>query len=242
MVYFISDVHLGYWNREKDKQRETQLLKLMNEIKSDCETLVLLGDIFDYWFEYKQVIPKYFYRFLNILHEFKDSGIKIEYVMGNHDFGHIDFFKSEFDIDIYKTDIERIYNGKKFYLSHGDGKAYNDRGYLILRSILRNRFAQKVYMKLHPDFGIGLAAGSSRKSRNYTDSKNYGARDGMKDFAFSKIDSGFDFVIMGHRHKAEIIDYKNGKYINLGEWLRKPHYGVFDGNEFKLIKLDIEFA
>lgn len=234
MIYFISDVHLGHQLREKDKLRENALLSFLDSIKPDCERLVIVGDLFDYWFEYKTVIPRYYYRTLNAIAEFVDAGIPIDYVMGNHDFGHNTFFKEEFGIDIYKEDVVREYLGKKFYLSHGDGKAYNDRGYLILKSILRNNLCQKLFRALHPDFGIRLAWGSSKKSREYTSEKNYGEADGMRDFAEKKIREGFDYVIMGHRHKAEIVDFKTGKYINLGEWLKNPTYGVFDGVEFRV--------
>jgi len=237
MIYFISDVHLGILDRKADKIRENLLLNILNLIKKDCKTLVLLGDIFDYWFDYKLVVPKYFYRTLTELHNFAESGIEIIYLMGNHDFGHRTFFREELGIDVIKTDIEREFYGKKFYLSHGDGKAYYDGGYLLLKKVLRNNIAQKMFLSLHPDFGMGIASSSSKKSRNYTDKKDYGANEGMRDFALKKIEEGFDYVVMGHRHRAEIIKHNAGYYINLGEWIRKPHYGKFDGTTFDLIKL-----
>ena len=243
MIYFVSDVHLGFFEREINQKKEDLFILWLNQIKNNCTTLVLLGDIFDYWFEYKTVIPAYFYRTLAILKDFSDSGIKIEYVMGNHDFGHNFFFKNELKIEVIKTDIERNYFGKKFYLAHGDGKTNNDTGYLILRKILRNKICQKLFSFIHPDIGISLALWCSRKSRNFTKKKYYGEdkEDGMQIFAKNKIAEGFDFVVMGHRHIAEkkIFEFENhkGEYINLGEWLKESHYGKFDGNSFELVKL-----
>lgn len=237
MIYFISDLHLGVLQRKDDKLREDLFLALLDNIMPNCEKLYLIGDIFDYWFDYKTVIPKYFYRTLAKLKEYTDKGIEIEYLMGNHDFGHYRFFKEELGIMVIDKDIERVHNGKKFYISHGDGKADNDTGYLILRSILRNRVANFVYRIIHPDWGIGLASGSSKKSRSYTDGKSYGENDGMIKFAKRKIDEGFDYVVMGHRHKRIELDYNNGKYFNLGEWIKDPSYGVFDGEAFKLLSV-----
>jgi len=239
MVYFVSDVHLGLQDRRLDKIREDLFIEFLRSLKHDCKVLYMLGDIFDYWFEYKTVIPAYFYRTLATIYELVKSGVEIKYLMGNHDFGHTDFFKNEFGIEVIKTDIEcEIYN-KKFYISHGDGKSYNDNTYLILKKILRNKYCQKAYSFLHPDCGITLALNTSRRSRNYTNKKNYSDRDGLVDFAFEKINEGFDYVVMGHRHKPEIRDFKTGKYVNLGDWLKNSYYAKFDGTSIKLLEFKI---
>lgn len=240
MIYFVSDVHLGFFERDKDKIIENKFLSLLGKIKSDCSTLVLLGDIFDFWFEYKRVIPSYFYRTLAVLGDLVASGIKIDYIMGNHDFGHNTFFKNELGIDIIDADLEREFFGKKFYLTHGDAKGYKDTGYLILKRILRNKKCQKLFSLLHPDCGIGFALMSSRSSRKHTTSKDYGERDGMFEFAKDRIAEGFDYVVMGHRHLAEVkifrLGDRVGEYINLGSWLDEPHFGKFDGEQFSLVK------
>lgn len=238
MIYFVSDLHLGVLPRNEDKIREDKFLKFLESIKHDCKKLYLVGDIFDYWFDYKTVIPKDFYRTLAKLKELTESGIEIEYIIGNHDFGHRDFFSNELGIEVIETDIERQHDGKKFYISHGDGKADNDTGYLILRAILRNKFTNKLYRFIHPDIGIGVASGSSKKSRAHTSSKEYGENEGMIKFAKKKIDEGFDYVIMGHRHKKLVLKHNGGTYINLGEWIIEPSYGKYDGEKFELISLD----
>jgi UDP-2,3-diacylglucosamine hydrolase len=237
MYYFISDIHLGYNERSIDKKREDIFLNLLDKIALDCQTLFLVGDVFDYWFEYKTVIPKEFYRTISKLSELKDKGIKIEYIMGNHDFGHRDFFEKELNIKIYREDIERELDGKKFYISHGDGKSHKDLGYKLLKKLLRSSWANFLYRIIHPDIGIGVASGSSKSSRKFTGDKDYGESDGMQDFAFSKISEGFDFVIMGHRHIAEFTEYENGAYVNLGEWFERPTFGVYSGGEFKLLEV-----
>lgn len=238
MIYFISDLHLGLEPRKTDIKRENLLINFLTKIEDDCEKLFIVGDLFDYWFEYNTVIPKYFYRTLNVFNNLRQKGIEIEYVMGNHDFGHIDFFEVELDIPIHRDDIIRDLYGKKFFISHGDGKSYKDTGYKILKAILRHPLSLWLYLKLHPDFGIGLASRSSKSSRNYTSKKRYGKTDGMRDYAFNKIDEGFDYVIMGHRHKAELSHHNSGIYVNLGEWIKKPTFGMFDGKNFQLIDLN----
>lgn len=235
MIYFFSDVHLGLGERKADKEREQLLLSFFDSIRKDCEHLFIVGDLFDYWFEYKTVIPKHFFRVLTALDKLKQSGVKIDYLMGNHDFGHHTFFAQELDIPIHTQDVEVTLHGKRFYIAHGDGKAYNDTGYLILRAILRNRLAQFLYRLLHPDIGIGLASNTSKSSRAYTDKKEYGAKDGLADFAEKKIAEGFDYVVMGHRHLAQMRQCGKGWYVNLGHWLTVPAtYGVFDGSTFQL--------
>lgn len=237
MFYFISDLHLGVFERTKDRKREDLFIQLLEEISKDAKTIFLVGDIFDFWFEYKTVIPAYFYRTLTSIDKICQKGIQIEYLMGNHDFGHKDFFKKEFNIEIHRDDISREINGKRFFISHGDGKAKNDFGYKVLKSVLRNPISNKLYRIVHPDIGIGIASGSSKKSRKYTDQKDFGSDDGMKEFAIKKIDEGFDFVVMGHRHKAEVHPHNKGTYINLGDWINEPTFGIFDGEKFELLKV-----
>lgn len=236
MVYFISDVHLGYEPRVRDKQREDLLLKLLRKAENEASHIVIAGDMFDYWFDYNSVIPKYFYRTLAALSNLLDAGVKIDYLMGNHDFGHFNFFKEELGIEIYENDIEREFSGKKFYISHGDGKDANDKPYLMMKKILRNGFLQKAYRKIHPDFGIGVALGTSRKSRKHTSNRAYPEPCAMIAFAERKIAEGFDYVVMGHRHRRIVKQIGAGYYVNLGDWLSEPTFGLFDGSSFDLLE------
>lgn len=238
MIYFISDVHLGVFDRNSDKLREDKFISLLNKISRDAEKIYFVGDIFDYWFDYKSVIPKYFYRSLAKIYELQAAGCEIEFLMGNHDFGHHNFFESELNIKVHEGDIERTHNGKRFYISHGDGKNPADIGYLMLKKVLRSKFLLWTYLKLHPNFGIGMASGSSKKSRKYTDKKDNGEGDALFKFAKTKIDLGFDYVVMGHRHLASIQDYMHGKYINIGEWINKPTIVAFDSKDIYHINVN----
>jgi len=180
-----------------------------------------------------------FYRTLAELKRWSDNGKSITYLMGNHDFGHVNFFKEEFGITVHEDDVACTINGTSFYLSHGDGKAYNDNGYLILKRILRNPLSKFLFRLIHPDIGIGIASWASKGSRIHTDAKEFSERsigDGLRDFAEKTLrESGYDYVIMGHKHKAEIIKFDTGTYVNLGHWLSFPAtYATFDGNILEL--------
>jgi UDP-2,3-diacylglucosamine hydrolase len=241
--YFISDVHLGFGrDRDADRRREDILLSVLEKIKLEAEAgvaqaLFIVGDLFDSWFEYRQVIPKRHVRTLAALAEIREI-IPVDYLMGNHDFGHRKYFAEELHIPIHPGDIERELLGKRFYIAHGDGKALNDTGYLILRSILRNRFLLWLYSWIHPDIGIWIAEKMSSGSRAYTDERErLQKQDGLRIFAEKKIrEEHFDYVIMGHRHKPEEADFDGGKYINLGDWLKSYTYGVFDESGFHIEK------
>ncbi len=232
-IFFISDVHFGLESKEREAEKENAVVELLNSM-TDAERLVILGDLFDYWFEYKRVIQKGYYRFFCALKNLAEKGVKIDYVIGNHDFLHRDFFAEEFGATLHEDAFVTEFFGKKFYLAHGDGLLPNDTGYKILKAILRNKFIQRLYSLVHPDTGIKIAMNSSKKSRKYTSQKNYGEQNALRKFAEKKIDEGFDYVILGHSHVMENVNYNNGFYINLGSWLEKPYYGVFDGENFEV--------
>lgn len=233
---FISDVHLGLKSKDEEKQKEELLVKFLRFAKDNCKELFILGDLFDYWFEYKHVYQKGFFKTLTALKEITENGVRINYIIGNHDFMHRDFFESELGVNLYEEDISTVLNGYKFFLSHGDGLVKNDYGYKILKKILRNKFLQKMYSVIHPDVGIALASRTSKKSRDHTSRKNYGEEDGLFTFAKQKIDDGYDYVMLGHLHKRNFKDYNKGFYINLGSWLDAPCYGIFKDNKFEIIE------
>jgi len=232
---FISDQHLGLQTKEIEDKKERLLVKFLEFAENNCDELFLVGDLFDYWFEYKRVYQKGFYRTLTALHDVVQKGIKIHYFIGNHDFLHRDFFSKEFGAIMYEGSLDVLLNGKRFYIAHGDGLVKNDIGYKILKVILRNKFIQKMYSLLHPDIGIAIASKTSKSSREYTKKKDYGEIDGMFDAAKKKIDEGFNYVIFGHSHERAVKEYNNGVYINLGSWIDKPCYGIFDSNGFEVI-------
>jgi len=234
---FISDIHLGLQDKETEEKKEKLLVKFLRFAESNCDELFIVGDLFDYWFEYRRVYQKGYYRTLAALKDITERGIKLHYFIGNHDFLHRDFFSKEIGALMYHDPIEVTLNNKNFYIGHGDGMVENDNGYRLLKMILRNKFTQWLYSLIHPDLGIALASGTSKTSRGYTAKKDYGEVDGLYEAARIKIDDGFDFVLFGHLHKRVFQEYKNGKYINLGSWLDEPCYGIFSGNKFEIINL-----
>jgi len=232
---FISDIHLGLQAKEVEQEKEKLLVKFLEFAESNCDELFIVGDLFDYWFEYKRVYQKGFFRTLTALKKLTDKGIKIHYFIGNHDFLHRDFFEKEIGAKMYKDAIEFSLNEKKFFIGHGDGMVENDTGYKILKWVLRNKVTQWMYSKLHPDFGIWLASRTSKSSREYTTKKDYGEVDGLFETAKKKIDQGSDYVIFGHLHKKVFKNYKEGSYINLGSWLDEPCYGILNQEGFRII-------
>lgn len=224
---FISDIHLGLQSKEIENKKERLLVEFLKFAKDNCDELFIVGDLFDYWFEYKHVYQKGYFRTLTALQDLTEKGIVVHYFIGNHDFFHKDFFEKEIGVILYHDGKQFILNGKKFFIGHGDGLVKNDLGYNILKKILRNKVIQFLYGLIHPDLGVGLAKHTSKSSRDYTAKKDYGEEDGLMDAARLKIDEGNEFVIFGHLHKKCFEKYNNGTYINLGSWITNPCYGVF---------------
>ena len=228
-VYFLSDVHLGFGSRQQDAERERLLLTLLRRITVDAAHVFIVGDLFDAWFDYGTVVPRHHVRTLAQLAAIREAGIPVTYLMGNHDFGHYTYFRNELDIEPLGGDVDVTIGAVRCYVAHGDGKAHDDRGYLLLKAVLRSPMAQRLYRWLHPDVGIMLASGTSETSRSHTDKKDYGQTDGLRDFAVDRLRHGYDIVIMGHRHQVCVERIDKGLYVNLGHWLgTEPTFGVFN--------------
>lgn len=233
--FFISDIHLGLHSRDAEDKKEILLVKFLQYCKENADELFIVGDLFDYWFEYRYVYQKGYYRTLNALKVLSDSGVKIHYFIGNHDFMHRDYFSKEFNVIMYENELSVNLNGQKFFIGHGDGLVQNDYGYLVLKRILRNKFFQGLYYLIHPDLGIKIASYFSKSSRDYTTKKDYGEADGLFESAKKLINDGYDYVVFGHLHSRQLIKEKKGYYVNLGTWLDKPCYGVFYNDKFEIV-------
>jgi UDP-2,3-diacylglucosamine hydrolase len=229
--YFISDIHLGLGSKEKEKQKEDRLLAFLAAILPTTESLFIVGDLFDFWFEYGTVIPKGYHRTLAAIQAFTDRNKAVHYLAGNHDFWMGDFFESELGVHLHADPFETTVGGKRIYFHHGDGLSQHDLGYRLIKPILRNRWNIRMYRWLHPDLGVRLARGSSRASRDYTANKDFGEEEGMLRHATMKIHQGVDIVIMGHRHIPDIQSIDGGTYVNLGDWITYRTYGqLTDGS------------
>lgn len=238
-IYFASDLHLGVPNREKSLERERLFVQWLDEIKVDAEAIYLVGDVFDFWFEYKKVVPKGYIRLLGKLAEISDSGIPIHFFTGNHDMWLFDYLEKEIKVLIYKDPIEISLKGKQFFIGHGDGLGPGDKGYKIIKTIFRSRICQWLFERIHPNLGISIAEYWSKKSRianGVKDEKFYGEDELLTQFCKEKMKTTeVDYFIFGHRHlPLEINLGDNTTYINLGEWVNYNSYAVFDGKKIEL--------
>lgn len=232
--YFFSDVHLGEADKEKEEVKFQKLKSFFEVVRGDGEKLFILGDLFDFWFEYKHAIPKEHLKVVFQLAQMVESGMEVHYISGNHDFWLGDFLSREAGIKIHRDYFETTEQGKKLFLIHGDGLSPSDKGYRILKKILRNRVNIWLYQKLPPDWGIPLAKSVAGMSRNHTSSRTLKFIKDYEDYAREKINNGYDAVIIGHLHMAvlEIID--NGVYLNTGDFIDNFSYGRMENGEFTL--------
>jgi UDP-2,3-diacylglucosamine hydrolase len=241
-IYFASDFHLGVPDHESSLKREKQIVRWLDEIRKDAEEIFLMGDLFDFWFEYKHAVPKGYVRLLGKIAEIRDSGIPVSFFTGNHDVWMFDYFPQELGVTVHRDPITKEWNGKKFYLGHGDGLGPGDKGYKFLKKIFHNKFCQWLFARFHPNFGVGFANYSSRKSRlsnEKKDEKFLGEENEWLAIYSKDVlkKEHFDYFIFGHRHlPLDIRLNEKSRYVNLGEWVNHYTYAVFDGKELELKK------
>jgi len=238
-LYFASDFHLGSGTYAKCSEREARLVRWLDSIKNDAAEVFLMGDVFDFWFEYKTVVPKGYIRFLGKLAELADSGVKLYFFKGNHDMWMFDYFPRELDAAIISDELEIERNGKKFYLHHGDGLGPGDNFYKILKKIFRSKFCQWLFARIHPNLGVGIANYWSSHSRIANDRKEDvkpGQQEWLVNYSNDLLKTNFyDYLIFGHRHlPLDVQLTPETRYINLGEWMLHNSYAVFDGETLKL--------
>jgi len=243
-IYFISDFHLGVPNDTDSRKREDKIVSWLNSIKHDAQILYLMGDVFDYWFEYKEVVPRGYVRLLGKLAELSDAGVEMHYFTGNHDMWVFDYLPKEIGLQIHRAPIQKEYNGKKFFLGHGDGLGPGDFGYKFIKKVFANKLAQWLFARVHPNTGIGLMKFFSRKSRIATGTSDDVYLGDDKEWLMIYCrevlqKEHYDYFIFGHRHMP-LDKQLNGqsRYLNLGEWINHFTYAVFDGQELQLKKFD----
>jgi len=242
-TYFISDVHLGLPNESESLKRERKLIEWISSIQSEMEALYLVGDIFDFWYEYKHVVPKGFVRFLAKMAELCDAGIPVYFFTGNHDIWAFDYFEKEIGMTIIREPRTLEISGKKFHIAHGDGLGPADTGFKLLKWLFTNKTAQFFFSRIHPNFSLWLGNSWSRKKR-YVEEDDFMQFLGAdkewlvlyaKDFLTKE---KVDYFIFGHRHIAINLRIEEAEFINLGDWISNFTYAVFDGSKLELKNIE----
>jgi UDP-2,3-diacylglucosamine hydrolase len=241
-TYFISDLHLGATYLSSPLDYERRVVRFLNSIADSADRLYLLGDILDYWYEYRTVVPRGYTRFFGALASLADRGVKITWFIGNHDIWIFDYLQTEIGVRVVDGFEVADIKGKKFFLSHGDGLGQLPLSFRIIRSIFRNRVCQKLYAGIHPRWTIPFAHRWSNHSRHFIDCPpQFTGEENEPLVAFSRnylntVDSSIDFFVYGHRHV--LVDYplniNNSRMIILGDWIHHFSYGEFDGSDFSL--------
>lgn len=243
-IYFLSDFHLGAPNAEASLVREKKITRFLDRIQREAAEIFIVGDLFDFWYEYKKVVPKGYVRILGKLAELTDAGIPVHFFVGNHDMWMRDYFQKELNISVYFEPVAFVFRGKKFLIGHGDGLGPGDEGYKLIKKIFRNKACQWLFGILPPAIGMGIAHYFSRKSRAQTGQieEQFLGEDNEWLIQYSKEvlkKEHYDFLVFGHRHLP--IDFKindQTRYINLGDWIKYFSYAVFDGINLEL-KYDV---
>ena len=239
-IYFASDFHLGAPNREESLIREKKAVNWLEECRKDAQEIFLVGDLFDFWFEYKHTVPRGHVRLLGKIAEITDSGIPVHVFTGNHDMWIFDYLPEETGVKLYREPIQRTWNGVKFYIGHGDGLGPGDHGYKFIKKVFASKVCQWLFARLHPNFGIGMANFWSKTSRNQSGEKDKTflgeENEWLAIYSKEILDKEhFDYFVFGHRHlPMEIELNESSKYINLGDWIDHFTYGVFDGQKMEL--------
>lgn len=242
-IYFASDFHLGVPDYASSLEREKKIVRWLDTIKHDAEEIYLLGDVFDFWFEYKRVVPRGYVRLLGKIAELTDSGIPIHWFTGNHDMWIFDYVPKELNVIMHRAPIQKEYNGMKFYIAHGDGLGPGDHGYKFIKKVFASTTCQWLFARIHPNLGMRIANYWSGKSRIATGNYEEKYLGDEKEFLvlYSKeilAKEHFDYLIFGHRHLPLDVRIGNSRYVNLGDWVNYFTYAIFDGNDLKQLKFE----
>ncbi len=239
-IYFASDFHLGVPDYASSLEREKKIVRWLDSIKNDAKTIYLVGDLFDFWFEFKTVVPKGFTRLLGKLAELSDAGIELHIFHGNHDLWQFGYLQKELGCTVHCKPIDVVLGNKKFHIAHGDGLGPGQRWFKFILGIYRNYFFQRLFAFFHPNIGINIANWFSARSKQHTFTENavYYGDDKEYLMLYAKqylTHTTTDFFIFGHRHLPMIRPInESSAYVNLGDWMGYYTYAVFDGNELTL--------
>lgn len=233
-VYFLSDCHLPLIFKPEQADWADRVIGFIREITPKASTLFLAGDLFDFWFEWRYSVPKGVFQVLAGLHELVRNGCRVLFIAGNHDGHPGSFLENEVGLEIHRNGVDAEIDNRKFHILHGDGIALEDSGYRTLRRLVRWKPTEVIYRLIHPDLGIWFASKISQTSRQVlSDQDKFGAEP-YRSYALEKLNKGYNYVVMGHRHSSEWIPHPNGGYLAIGEWIQAGSYGVFEQNQLKL--------
>jgi UDP-2,3-diacylglucosamine hydrolase len=240
-LYFASDLHLGAPNHESSKVRENAFIAWLDHIAPTAKALFLLGDVFDFWFEYKTVIPKGYTRLFGKLAALSDAGVEIHFFKGNHDMWVLDYFEKELGLIIHSDEFIFSHDNKQFYLHHGDGLGPGDYKYKFLKRFFRSSLCQWLFARLHPNFGIALASLLSRRSRANGGAKDANYNGPQEEWLYNYVQQmeqseHYDFYIFGHRHLPLYLPYNSSLYMNTGDWLRYQTFGRYGNAKLELMQ------
>ena len=235
-IYFVSDLHLGSPDYSESLKREKLMVKWLEDVSVDAHAIFFLGDIFDFWFEYKHVIPKGFTRFLGKVTQLADLGINIYFFAGNHDMWMFDYFPRELNIPVVKSNMTLKIDGRVLLVGHGDGLGDGDTGYKILKKFFSNPFCQWLFARIHPNLGFRIANYWSMKSRKSSEKEIPHESDRLIQYCVNlEKEKHHDYYIFGHRHKPDTYALsESSTYINLGDWIDNFSYGVYHSGNMDL--------
>jgi UDP-2,3-diacylglucosamine hydrolase len=240
-TYFASDLHLGTPDYRSSREREAVFVAWLDSIQHDARELYLVGDLFDFWHEYRTVVPRGYVRLLGKLAQLADSGVVLHIFTGNHDLWQDDYLTIELGATLYTAPITRVIDGKNFYIGHGDGLGPGDHGYKFIKRVFTNPLCRWAYRWLHPDIGIRLAMYLSRRSRyssGHHELETYlgDDREWLVQYCHELLQQQqYDYMIFGHRHlPIDKAITPHSRYINLGDWIDYRSYAVYDGTDLAL--------
>ncbi len=234
-VFFLSDIHLTFEKDSFEKEKREKLYKFLDHVRENGDVLIIAGDLFDFWYEWKHVIPKYWFEVIYRMRILIDQGIRVVFITGNHDFEFGQYLEKEVGILCFEESADLKFCNRRFFIAHGDGLAKTDRGYRFMKRVTRNRFSKFLFkLLIHPDMGMQFSKWASGTSRKLVNIDKEIWSEEYFEFAVTKFAEGYDFVILGHLH-TPVVREKNGNvYLNLGDWINHFSYGYYDGKTLSL--------
>lgn len=237
-IYFVSDLHLGAGTSSEEEKKKEKFIRFLQLVRQNGQRLYIVGDLFDFWFEYKNAIPKTEVEILAALKNLSLMDLPVVYLVGNHDYWQRDFFPKYLGIQVEKGDVVLNHEGKKIFVTHGDGKARSDWGYRIIKALFRHPVNVWLYRQLPVDLAFPLARLVSGSSRRWTEARGREQISEYEEFARQKFAQGFEAVILAHSHWPELKVLEGGTFLNIGDFMTNFTYGVLRGREFELKKLE----